>query len=236
MFFKEELIVRREFLKNFRNVSKILLRCLKIIESDFASIKVTPDSYSEYSAALLATHNLKSLYSSYDRLSRGYMSDAETILKRVIEAFLAQVYFFENNDKARDWLKGIKIGKLEINRRKMAKTLDNLSLTKQIFPTDYEKFFEEYIYKVGYSGSNKIAHLDFDYVHKEVNLDSHPKYYATSLVIGPKYDPKFMEVILNRLLIFSMFQLSYIRTAFKLPDSRSYKILFTKFRKIFSPV
>lgn len=233
MFYKEEILVRKNFLKHLKHKSNLILKCLKLFESALYSTKTPPEHHNEYCSAILAGHNLKSLSSAYDRLSKGYISDAETILKRVLEGLLAQIYFYENNDKAKEWIKGTRIEKLEINRKEIAKKLDEINLAKHIFPTDYKKFFEEYIYGVGYSNSNKIAHLDFEYVHREIGLDNDPRYYSTTLVIGPKYDLQFMEATLNRIIMFSMFQLSYFKSAFKIPDNRSYKILFSKFKKVF---
>lgn len=233
MFYKEELLVKREFKRSFNNKSNLLFKCLKIFESALFSTKTPPEKFNEYSTVILAGHNLKSLYSSYDRLSKGYISDAETILKRVLESLLAQIYFFENNNKAKDWIKGSKIDKLEVNRREIAKKLDKINSEKRIFPTDHNKFFEEYVYEVGYTNSNKVAHLDFDKVHREIGLDNNPKYYSTTLVVGPKYDSQFMETVLNRIVMFSMFQLSYFKSAFKISDNRSYRILFSKFKKVF---
>lgn len=233
MFYKEEAFVRREFLKHLKSKRNLLFKCLKIFKSSLYSTKTPPERYNEYCTAILAGHNLKSLYSAYDRLSKGYISDAETILKRILESLLAQIYFFENNDKAKDWVKGTKIDKLETNRKEIAKVLDKINSEKHIFPTDHNKFFEEYVYGVGYSNSNKIAHLDFDYVHREICLDNDPRYYSTTLVIGPKYDLQFMEITLNRIVMFSMFQFSYFKSAFKIPDSKSFKTLFLKIKKTF---
>lgn len=233
MFYKEEVLVRKEFLAHLKSKTNLLLKSLKIFETFLFTTKTPPDQYNKYCTVILAGHNLKSLYSAYDRLSKGYIGDAETILKRVLESLLAQVYFYENNDKAKSWINGTKIDKLEINRREIAKKLDGIGLQKQIFPTDYNNFFEEYVYNIGYANSNKIAHLDFEYVHREIGLDDDPKHFATTLVVGPKYDFKFMEITLNRLFMFSMFQLSYFKLAFEIPDSRSYKILFTKMKKSF---
>lgn len=225
MFTKEEELVKTEFRRSFGSDADLLIEILKLFEILLLKTKTSLNEYNKYAAVILAGLNLKSIYSALDRLSKGYLSDSEAIFKKFIESFLAEVYLYEHTDKAKEWVEGTNLDRLGLNRREMAQALDRINEQRHIFPTDYPNFFEEYIYKVGYTNSNKVAHLDFDFVHKELGLEDDPAKFATTLVIGPKYDQAFMKTVILRLLMFTMFQVSYLKETFKLSYDNEHKSL-----------
>lgn len=227
MFNAEETLVRNKFLETFSKEAKLFNDLLQLYEKLIYKVSTPPEEHNKYCAALLAGLNLKSFSSAFDRLSKGYLSDSEVIFKKILESFLAEVYFYEHLDKAKEWTQGKKIDSLEANRKEIARILDKINKEKNIFPTDFPNFFEEYIYGVGYANSNKVAHLDFEFVHQELGLENDPKLFATTLVVGPKYDKEFMKVILNRLTMFCMFQITYLKETFNISFD-PYKDLFNQ--------
>lgn len=227
MFDSEEELVKNTFLETFPKEAELFNDLLQLYEQLIYKVKTPPEEFNKYCAALLAGLNLKSFSSAFDRLSKGYLNDSETIFKKILESFLAEVYFYEHLEKAKEWTEGTPIDKLENSRKKIARVLDKINKEKNIFPTDFPNFFEEYIYGVGYSNSNKVAHLDFELVHQELGLENDPKLFATTLVVGPKYDKEFMKVILNRLIMFCMFQITYLKETFNI-SYNPYKDLFNQ--------
>lgn len=216
MFEKEEKLVFDEYQKICSDEYLLILDACRLLENLIYQIKVPSENFGQYSCMILAGLNLKSINSAIDRLSKGYISDSEAIFKKFIESFLISVFLYEHPDKAELWIKGAKIEKLGINRRDMSRKLDSINSDKRIFPTDYPNFFESYIYEVGYVNSNKIAHLDFDFVHKELGLEDDPKFYATTLVVGPRFHNELMKIVSLRIMMFAMFQTSYLKETFKL--------------------
>lgn len=216
MFKKEEELVFNEYQKICRDEYLLILDACKLLENLIYQTKVPPENFGQYSCIILAGLNLKSINSAIDRLSKGYISDSEAIFKKFIESFLISVFLYENPDKAELWIKGTSIQKLKIDRRKMSQKLDLLNSEKRIFPTDYPNFFESYIYDVGYVNSNIFAHLDFNYVHKELGLEDDSRFYATTLVVGPRFHSELMKKVSLRIMMFAMFQTSYLKETFKL--------------------
>lgn len=232
MFTSEETIIKDKFLQTFPTEVKLLTNLLTLYEELMYKVITPPEEQNKYCAALLAGLNLKSFASALDRLSKGYLSDSEVIFKKILESFLAEVYFYEHKTKAKEWINGKRIEKLESSRKELARILDKINKEKNIFPTDFPNFFEEYIYNVGYVNSNKVAHLDFDFVHQELGLEDDPKLFATTLIVGPKYDKEFMRINLNRLIMFCMFQITYLKETFKISYD-PYKELFKQVTDLF---
>lgn len=215
MFTHEERLVENKFLSRFGNNAEIFKKLLVQYEKLLHKIKTSSNEYNTYCTAILAATNLKGFISTYDRLSKGYLGESEAIFKKVIEAFIAEIYFFEYPDQAKQWVEGKQIRKIN-NRKMMARALDKIQKEKQIFPTDYEQFFEEYIYGSFYSSSNNISHLDFIFVHKEIGLENDGTSYAQTFVIGPRFDDYYMEISMNRIMLLCLFQLSYLEYSFKI--------------------
>ena len=119
------------------------------------------------------------------------------------------------------------------NRGNMVDDLDQIQATRQIFPTDYPNFFREYIHVVGYGNSNSVAHLDFEHVHREIGLEDDPAVWATTMVIGPRYHERYMRTVLNRLVLFCSFQISYIVETYHIQRTQEFARLISEIQRIF---
>lgn len=211
MFAKEENTIKKQFLSRFKEIDTLCQKLFSEYESLLHKLPIKQEEHNTYCAAILANANLKSFVSVYDRLSKGYLSDSEAIFKKVIETFLAGIYFFEHPAEAKLWTEGKAISN---RRRTFAQALDKMQQEKQIFPTDFEEFFDTYIYDVFYKSSNTIVHLDFGPVYTESFSED-----GGTLIIGPRFDEDFMKVSLNRIMMLCIFQLSFLETSFKVAVS-----------------
>ncbi len=232
MFNNEENLVLSKFKQAFAPKVDFVSRILKKIEQTLHSSATPKDNFSKYAGVILAGSCLKSLISSYDRLSKGYLTDCEALLKKSIEGFFYQAYFHENKNEAKLWCQNNT--KPKLNYYDLAVKLDKSQFISKFFPTDYENFFTEYIYRVGYTQSNRLAHLDFDMVHFEMGLENEDQtQFATTMVLGPKYEFKMMKTTLNRLIMFSMFQLSLLLYITDQKGGEEYTSLFSELKKTF---
>lgn len=230
-FAQQESLVEEEFEKYFNK--KIQIFNLQIIFFEKLLYKIAENKLvkigddSKYAISLLASIGLKSFISSLDRLSKGYLGDSESLLKRPIEGLIIQSYFFNNPEKAKEYIYQNKEIRKFGNRADMSKIIDQSNIEMSIFPTDENTFFQKYVYQVLYDNCNKVAHMNFEVVHQEIGLDNdNPKLLATNLVIGPKFDKKFMEITLNRILMTLMYQISLVSNVFKYPIKEGYNDLF----------
>ncbi|HOX95977.1 MAG TPA: hypothetical protein PLI45_01220 [Candidatus Woesebacteria bacterium] len=242
IFNQEEELVEKEFNASFESKIKLFKRQVLMLESLLKLIGesklVKENEYDKYSISVLASIALKSVISSQDRLSKGYIGDSEAVLKRVIECFLAQCYFSKNPDKAKDWVEDkISLGKLEGDRSNLVKWLDKNNIYQEIFPTNSLDFFQDFVYRVGYKNNNYVSHMDFNMVHREVGFDSARNNTAvTTLVLGPKFDKEFMETILNRLMMTLMLEITMINCFFHNLVTEDYNDLFKQIMKVISDV
>lgn len=210
MFADEERIIREQFLGSFQEIDILCQKLFSEYEGLLRKLPIKQEEPNTYCASILANANLKSFVSAYDRLSKGYLSDSEAIFKKAIETFLAEIYFFEHLEEAKLWMEGKKFS----NRRAFAQALDKVQKEGQIFPTDYEEFFDDYIYRVFYGSSNDITHINFAPVYKESFSED-----GKTIIIGPRFDEYFMKVSLNRIMMLCIFQLSYLESTFKVAVS-----------------
>lgn len=169
MYRKEETNIFNQFYNNFETKCDTFTIIVEVFEETLKSTKYKTDEYDKYVIILLGCLNLKCLVSVFDRLSKGYLSDSEALIKKACETFLAQIFFYNNLEKAEDYCnKNIKLNKIIGNRYELAKKLDELNREHQLFPTDMEDFFQTNVYKYLYRESNRFAHMDFDIVHNEI--------------------------------------------------------------------
>lgn len=236
IFDNEEKLVNEQFVSKFGENIKLLNEELELLSDIVITSRTKDDAFNKYALVMLAGLNLKGIIGAYDRLNKGYLADSETLFKRVIEGLLAEVYLDNNPEEAKKWCSNeIKLSKLENNRENLAKKLDELNKTKQFFKTDMEDFFQEYIYKVGYRNANSVAHMDFESVHTEMGRESgDPTKFAHTLILGPNFNESFMRISLNRLIMFTMFQISYLSDATNYNDKIRVNTVFNKVYKLFS--
>jgi len=232
MFESEEFAVQQNFLRTFSDETRLFTDLLNLYEVTLTSLAGGTHTNTDYAVIALASLNLKSFNSTFDRLSKGYINDSEAILKKAIETFIAEAYFHEHTAHAERYMNGESINQIT-NRGNMVDDLDRIQATRQIFPTDYPNFFREYIYDVGYGNSNSVAHLDFDHVHRELGLEDDPTRWATTMVIGPRYHEAYMRIVLNRLVMFCSFQISYIIETYHLQRTEEYTRVFSEVRRLF---
>lgn len=235
MYETEEQQVKQEFIRIFSEMNTLFSRVLLVYENTLQALTSVVQTNTDYAVIALASLNLKSFNSAYDRLSKGYMSDSEAIFKKTIEAFIAEAYFHEHADEAERYMNGESINRIT-NRHDMVVDLDRIQMTRQIFPTDYPGFFREYIYTVGYANSNSVAHLDFDHVHRELGLEDDPTTWATTMVLGPRFHEAYMRTIFNRLIMFCMFQISYIIHTYTLQQTDEFRSVFSEVRRLLDPI
>lgn len=233
MFQHEEHLVQSEFIKHFKNKIDLLRRIFPLFEQYLKESQTSENDYAKYSAVILAGSSLKSLIGALDRISKGYTSDSEALLKKAIEAFFYQTYFYNHSKEAQEWCQKNKKPKLDYYS--LAQRLDKLQFDKNFFPTDYENFFTDYVYKVGYRQANRLAHLDFDLVHQEMGLDNdNPAHFAKTLVIAPKFDRELMKTSLLRIVMFSMFQLTMLIYITNQKENDAYKSIFSGILSLFA--
>lgn len=232
----EEVLVLSEFNKNLKYEVSLFNKVINMLEKIISSHISGEGEYNKYAVLMLAGLNYKGFLSAFDRISKGYLSDSEAVLKKTIESFLSQACFYSNNENAKLWFEGkIELGRLEKNRYELSKKLDVLNKVDQFFPTDMDNFFEYYVYGVFYKNSNTIAHLDFDKVYREMGLEDNPEKYSSVMVLGPKLDVDYMETTLKRIIMFTMFQSSLIRGIFKDTKTEDFDELFKEIFNYFSP-
>ena len=230
-FSNEEALVTREFEAVFKEKVHIFNLQVAFLEKLLHKIGedklVRSDDGSKYAISLLASIGLKSFVSSLDRLSKGYMGDSESLLKRPIEGLIIQSYFLKNPEKAKEYIFHNKEIRKFGDRASMSKIIDESNIEMSIFPTDEGEFFQKYVYEVLYANCNKVAHMNFEMVHQEIGLDNdNPTQLATNLVIGPKFDKNFMRVSLNRIMMTLMYQISFVSKVFDYPINDGYNELF----------
>lgn len=237
MFSSEEELVFKEFSTTFQERIVLVVDIQKLIENLLQTSRVGANDYANYAAVILAGSSFKSLVSAYDRLSKGYLSDAETLIKKSIEGFFYQLHFHENKDDAKSWCIDNKKPEFRRGLRTLAYRLDVLNKENKFFPTDHEEFFTSIVHESGYGQSNRFAHLDFDTVHLEIGLENmDPAQFATTMVIGPKYEGEMMKITLNRLIMFSMFQATLLLYITDQQPSDLYQKVFDRFRQQFEQV
>jgi len=236
IFAHEEKLVNEEFTSTFKDKIEILNEELLLLSEVIGSSRTKADEFNKYALVMLAGLNLKGIIGAYDRLNKGYLADSETLFKRVIEGLLAQVYLDNNPEDAKKWCNSqIKLSKFEHDRENLAKKLDELNKTRKFFKTDMEDFFQEEIYRVGYRTACSVAHMEFENVHTEMGQDSgDPTKFATIFVLGPNWNKGFMEISLNRLVMFTMFQISYLADATFYSDKTKVHSVFKKVISLFS--
>jgi len=230
-FAKEEALVESEFESHFNNKIDIFTRQIDFFEKVLYKIAesklVKTGDDSKYAISLIASICLKSFVSAFDRLSKGYMGDCESLLKRPIEGLIIQGYFFKNPKEAKKYIYQNKEIRKFGTRGYVSKVIDDSNIDMSIFPTDEQQFFQRYVYEVLYENCNKVAHMDFEMVHHEIGQDNdNPKTLATNLIIGPKFDKDFMATCLNRILMTMMYQISFISQVFGYPINEGYNELF----------
>ncbi len=230
---KEERLVLNQFKSNFKKEINLFRNILSTLQIILESSKTSTKDYNRNSVLVLAGLNYKGFTGSFDRISKGYISDSEAILKKTIESFLAQGYLFLNPAKAKKWYKGeMELKSLESNRLVLSKKLDILNNREKFFPTDKKDFFEGYVYRNFYKNSNEIAHLNSKLVLREMRFDRDGMIYDNTMVLGPKWDLEFTKIIINRIIMFSMFQASLLATLFKV-QNKEYERTFRKIYKYF---
>ncbi len=85
-----------------------------------------------------------------------------------------------------------------------------------------------------YKQANRLAHHDFDLVHEEMGLDnSNPQQFATTMVLGPKFDQYIMKTTLFRLTMFSMFLTTMLLKVTDSSENESYKKVFRQVTDLF---
>ncbi len=210
MFQEVEKIIVKQVYQRFGKEFNLLNEIISIFNDTLKSIKVEVDNRWKYVITLLAMQNLKCFISAFDRLSKGYWSDSEALIKKAIENFLAQAFFYKKQVEANKYLEGAKLQKLIGRRDRLAKKLDEINKSMKFFPIEMEDFFYTYIYVVGYREANKLAHMDFNMLHGEIAAANERSMLASELIIGPKYESEAFKTSFNRLLIFSLFNVGYI--------------------------
>ena len=232
MFTNEENLVSGRFNQTFAPKVDFVNRIFRKIEQSLQNSKTPRNDFAKYAGIMLAGSCFKSLISTLDRLSKGYLTDCEALLKKSIEGFFYQAYFHENQKEAELWCQNNK--KPELNYYDLAIQLDKIQFVNKFFPTNHDNFFTEYIYKVGYFQSNRLAHLDFDMVHFEMGLENEDQtQFASTMVLGPKFEKTMMETTLNRLIMFSMFQLSLLLYMTEQKGDKEYERFFVELHKTF---
>lgn len=232
MFINEEKAVSNLFTSSFHDKVLILTEVLAVLEEYLIASRTPSDEYSKYAAVILIGSCLKSLVSSLDRLSKGYVSDSEALLKKAVEGFFYVAYFSKHTEDAKIWCTQNK--KPDLNYKDLAIALDKDQSNVPFFPTNYDNFFTTYIYDVVYKQANRLAHHDFDLVHEEMGLDNkNPTQFATTMVLGPKFDQRIMKTTLFRITMFSMFLLSILLIVTDMRENDKYKEIFKKVTDLF---
>lgn len=236
LFDREEKLVSERFLETFSAKTDILNEELVLLSKVLENSRAKPEEFNKYSLIMLAGLNLKGSLGAYDRLSKGYISDSETLFKRVIESLLAQIHLDNTPSDALKWCQNqISLGSLNKNRYELAKMLDQTNKQQQFFKTDMANFFVEEIYNVGYKNACSVAHMDFERVHDEMGLESgDASKYAHTLILGPNFNKSFMEITLNRLVMFTLFQLTYLADSVGYTDKEAVTNVFKKVMSLFS--
>lgn len=236
IFEKDENLVSQRFSETFVDKIKLFAEELDLLANIISTSRTKVDEFNKYSVLLLAGLNLKGLIGAYDRLSKGYLADCETLFKRVIEALMAQIYLDVNTNEAKEWCNNkLKLGSLEKDRYKLAKKLDELNKEHKFFKTNMDDFFTEEIYRVGYKNACSIAHMDFESVHTEMGAETgDPTKFATILMLCPSYNENFMKISLNRLVMFTLFQTTYLADAVGYTDRDRVDSVFNKVIVMFS--
>lgn len=230
MYINQETIVKKKFYKLFKQKCDTFEKIITVLEETICETQYKTDEYDKYVIILLSALNLKCLVSIYDRLNKGYWSDSEALIKKSIENFLAQVFFYNNVDKAKEYcFNNTKLNKIIGNRNNLSKKLDELNKKQKLFPTDMENFFQNFIYEAVYRQANRMAHMDFDVVHKEISANIVDTKLSSDLIIGPKFDKETMETTLTRLLFISMFSLSFIAHVNGKLNSQKHERMFKEF-------
>lgn len=227
MFKDEEKAVSDLFSGNFQERTLILKEVFTVLEEYLIASRTPSDDYSKYAVVILIGSCFKSLVSALDRLSKGYISDSEALLKKAVEGFFYVAYFSKHAEDAKIWCTRNK--KPDLNYKDLAIALDQDQINGPFFPTNYDNFFSKYIYEIVYKQANRLAHHDFDLVHEEMGLDNkNPKQFATTMVLGPKFDQQIMKTTLFRLIMFSMFLLSMLLIVADMHENDEYKEVFKK--------
>jgi len=231
MYREEETNIFNHFCNHFKTKCDTFTKILEVFEETLKSTKYKTDEYDKYVIMLLGCLNLKCFVSVFDRLSKGYWSDSEALIKKACETFLAQVFFYNNLEGAKDYcFNNIKLNKLIGNRHQLAKKLDELNSEQKLFPTDMEDFFKTFLYGTVYRESNRFAHMDFDVVNCEISGSRNNNGGLSSdLIIGPKFDNERMETTLNRLIFLSMFSVSFIENISGIHMSKKHQEVFKEF-------
>jgi hypothetical protein len=232
----EEQLVKRKFRDKFKNKCDFIDRQLKLYSKIIESSQVDTHLYNKYALATLACENYKLFYKSYELVQIGYTVASEGLFKQAIEALISQIYLSQHPVDAEKWIKGKTIKSLNKKGRKgFVETIDKLNEETKFFPTNYKNFFQKYIYEAGYGEANKVAHLDFQFVYNDLEnfgLKTDNKTLTTSFVLGANYTPKYSETTLNRVLMYLMFQITYVWHTMGKPNALHYDSLFEEFEKI----
>lgn len=221
MYSKEEQAIIKDFSKDFGMKYEKFMIMLQDLETlimyKVGAVKAVEQD--KYTTALLGTSNVKTLRSVVRLLRRGYLGDAEVLLRKATEALLMQSFFCSDVNAAKAWIGGkpfdtiLKTNNIK-SRKDLANKLDIINEKIGILPTEGKSLFKELVYECFYQEGSSFMHLDFNLLHHEITLDEVRPYYSSEFIMGPRYDKEMVKVSMTRLAVITSFQTLILCTTF----------------------